>query len=128
MPRDTKRKSFRRPANPAFADALLKTESGRHIVFEARHEIKKAEHAEEVKTRIRQLKDLAYHTFAGDFVPMGQHPDRNLYLTIRDARVYRELGIQGGEKYEHALAAVKRAWMSPLDCKYAIKLLTEVSA
>ena len=105
------------PRNPAIADALLKTQDGRHIVFEARHEIK----SQEIGTRIRQLKALVYETFVSK-VPEGHRVHRDVY---QDAKpVIRSLGVKGGIEFTRAITALKFAWSSQDACRDAVKLIT----
>ena len=105
------------PRNPAIADALLRTQSGKHIVLEARHEIK----SQEIGTRIRQLKELVYATFVSQ-VPDGHRVHRDVY---QDAKpVIRALGVKGGSEYVQAMTALKYAWTSQEACREAVKLIT----
>jgi hypothetical protein len=105
------------PRNPAIADALLRTRSGKDIAFQARREIR----GMEIANRIRQMKELCYRTFVSD-VPAGHNVHRDVYQDSK--QVIRQLGAQGGVEYDRTLAALKFAWTSQQACWDAVKLIT----
>ena len=105
------------PRNPAIADALLQTRSGKAIAFQARREI----HSMEIAARIRTMKELCYRTFVAE-VPAGHRVHREVYQNSK--QVIRQLGVKGGAEYDRALAALKFAWTSQENCWDAVKLIT----
>ena len=72
--------------------------------------------------RIKSIKNLAYDTLAGQYLPRGRARCIDLYHTA--VPKLRELGQKGGPEFDRALALLKYTWISPENFKETEALLT----
>jgi len=70
-----------------------------------------------ISGRIRQLKSLVFQTFVHD-VPEGKRKNFDVFMASKER--IKQIGINGGAEYHHAMTAVKYAWTSPDAYKDAI--------
>jgi len=111
--------------NHALADAFYRTRDGARVAFEAKREVRAEERAKQIATRIRQLKELVYATFVSQVPETCKTPRTILHSIYQDAKpIIRQLGVDGGEKYERTMTAIKYAWSSTDACREAVELIT----
>lgn len=92
--------------------ALSQTKAGRNLKWQARRKIAREKEREEIRARIRALKELAHDTF------VRKTRRWDVYDAARQN--IRNLGARGGPEYEKALSAVKFAMVSRDDFRDAI--------
>lgn len=107
-------------------DALMQTGNGRTMVVQAKViEEQKREELRNISRRIRSLKELVHYTFV-EYPKTNQERTRfDLYQASKE-RV-RELGVEGGEAYEHAFTALQYAHTSERNYREAVSMFTECS-
>jgi hypothetical protein len=105
-------------------DALLQTGNGRRIVVQVKEiEEQKREELRNIGRRIRSLKELVHYTFVEYPKSNGERVRFDVYQGAKE-RV-RELGVEGGEAYEHTLTALQYAHISERNYRDAVSMLTE---
>ena len=87
------------------------------VFFEQRQEQRRI-----IAERVRVIKNLAYATLAGEFVPRGRARCSDLYH--KGVPKLRELGQKGGPEYDRAVALLKYTWISPRNFHETEALLT----
>jgi len=105
-------------------DALMQTGKGRTMVVQAKViEEQKREELRNIGRRIRSLKELVHYTFV-EYPKSNRERTRfDLYQASKE-RV-RELGVEGGEAFEHAMTALQYAHTSERNYREVVSMLTE---
>lgn len=105
-------------------DALMQTGNGRRIVVQVKEiEEQKREELQNIGRRIRSLKELVHYTFV-EYPKLNRGRVRfDVYQGAKE-RV-RELGVEGGEAFEHAMTALQYAHASEQNYREVISMLTE---
>lgn len=86
-------------------------------------EARRLEQRRIIAERVRTIKNLAYDTLAGQFVPKNRSRCVDLYHTA--VPKLRELGQKGGPEFDRAVALLKYTWISPENFKETEALLTK---